>query len=248
MKYLKQGNSFYVFKRYWYLFDLISLFFILPLSGCCELKVPVVVVGLYNTIYIYVFFSVGYKKAVSVTAISLKCMQIIRRELFLNPLKSRLLWATFIHCMCFQCLRGVTSDLSRPRVFLLWCYESKCHQGCLYSTGKVQQTRSQCVCVCVFSHTSAKADRARSMLSLCVCVPMRVSTCTARTTNTSRFRLSFRVRPSHLKVDMRGRIEIHECVTNCKHAYHLVLLSLLDPGVSTAIERHGTSSRQQTRF
>ena len=146
-------------------------------------------------------FLVDYKKAVSVTAINLKCVQIIRQQLFLNPLKSQLLWATFIHCMCFQCLRGVTSALSQPRVFLLWCYESKCHQRCLYSTGKVQQTRSLSVrvCVCVFSHTSAKADRARSVLSLCVCVPMRVTTCSARTTNKSHFRPSVRVRPSHLK-------------------------------------------------
>ena len=105
-----------------------------------------------------------------------------------------------------------------------------------------------CVCACVFSHTSAKADRARSMLSLCVCVPMRVTTRTARTTNKSRFRPSVRVRPSHLKVDMHGRTELHECVTNCKHAYHLVLSSLLDPGASTAMERPGTSSRQQTGF
>lgn len=147
--------------------------------------------------------------AAAVTAVHLKCLQIIQFGLFLNPVKLQLLWAIFMRRMCFQCLCGVTSNLSQPCLFLLQCYESKCHQHCLYSSGKVEQTRSLCVSLlmspCIgwpFSHTTAEAEQARSVV---VCVFARtfsvhLSMCITWTTHKSCPRQSVCMSSCHKKV------------------------------------------------
>lgn len=91
--------------------------------------------------------------------------------LFLTQLKRRSLWAVFIHCVCFRCLRDVTWNSSRPCLFLLWWHERKSHQPCLYSGSRVWVGKvADCVCtaghVGCFQNKSVGADRKRSARTL----------------------------------------------------------------------------------
>lgn len=91
--------------------------------------------------------------------------------LFLTQLKRRSLWAVFIHCVCFRCLRDVTWNSSRPCLFLLWWHERKSHQPCLYSGSRVWVGKvADCVCtaghVGCFQNKSVGADRKRSARAL----------------------------------------------------------------------------------
>ena len=177
--------------------------------------------------------------------------------------------------MCFQSLCVVTSNLSQLSLFLLWCYESKCHQHCLYSSGKVEQTRSLCVCVCVyvtlvcpcmwvFSHTSAKADCARSAFRMCVCVHMHIAVhkgmSITTTTNKSHFRQSVGMGPHHLKVRYARSpwtcvcfyVCMCVCVSVCVRvciSMHIVLCSYLyENQISLWAQKDPRSLEVQTRL